>query len=52
MTEETKQAIFTVVTSGITGGVMAPIGLRAWNYVYGKIKDFISKKDHKPKKDE
>ncbi len=52
MTEETKETIITVITSSLWAGVLTPIVLRAWNYVYGKIKDFISKKDHKPKKDE
>lgn len=49
MTEETKQAIFTVMYSGITAGAMAPLVVRAWNYVYDKIKDLKSKKDRKPK---
>ncbi|MDE7388018.1 MAG: hypothetical protein K2M97_02055 [Muribaculaceae bacterium] len=53
MTEETKETIISVLTSGLWAGVLTPIVLRAWKYVRGKIKDyFISKKDRKPKKDE
>ena len=52
MTEETKETIISVLTSGLWAGVLTPIVLRAWKYVSGKIKDLKSKKDRKPKKDE